>query len=681
MANSNLIANLNSIYATKLEIKEVLNTESDDFTEYPDLIEAAIASGGASGYAYITENGDHDIATYAYVNVNVPQQEVPVVPPGYSYVYGTKEILENGTVDISSYASAYVNVPAPEGWILPSGYAFVTSNGNFDIREFESVNVEVPASEVVSGTYNITENGTFDITTYASAYVSVQGGAAVLGYQTITNNGVAYASTYGLDGFSYVDVQVPQSGSSHSGQSTADAWTIEDAYAYISAFEDTNEHTALDLGFEPVVEGVVASVLPGRNYSSQYPTARFWITRDGSAVAADYSNAILCWNMQSNLAATWTEGIDMQIYPGQHVFVQCTKLQKYLDSNTGNYQMECKNGTAIVRQTSANGQLTISQSGTYDTTSYVSAYVNVQGGGYPETTYSLTGYVLDSTRLLVNNNAVNISNGDYLGLSYSYNLGQEITLPNCVQVYADRFIESMGGNVSNVFWFDDNNTITYTGNTRAFTYTGNITLNGYDPIYTQEKNYWYDQYPQKEIRLSDDDGHDYYITDGDYRQYIDNISSIRGLTANISYITDNYNRKFATINSIIPVQYTGFMYEAFYGDPSSDVNFTSETIDGHTGLSCILALEDPTLTGGELVGGGVVKATLNGSDYFDIQLDGLNIDDGTTLSYEQRYFGKFGTSANLNVGWYDDVHTCESMKLFIYLDDSTWVAKYIWTLN
>lgn len=684
---SSLVNDLNKIYATKLEIKEVLNTESDDFTEYPDLIEAAIASGGASGYAYITENGDHDIATYAYVNVNVPQQEVPVVPPGYSYVSGTYNITANGTVDISSYASAYVDVPAPEGWILPSGYAFVTSNGNFDIREFESVNVNVPqGGAAVLGNLTVSENGQYSASSYSydgfdTVNVNVPAVTPVLNSLSVSANGV-YTPQTGVDGFNEVTVNVPSSGSSHSGQSTADAWTIEDAYSYISAFEDTAEHMAADLGFEPVVEGVVASVLPNRDYSSQYPTARFWITRDGSAVAADYSNGILCWNMQSNLAGTWTEGIDMQIYPGQHVFIQCVKLQKYLDSNTGNYQMECKNGTAIVRQTSANGQLTITQSGTYDTTSYVSAYVNVSGGeGYPETTYSLTGYVLDSTRLLVNGNTVNISNGDTLNLSYSYNLGQEITLPNCVQVYADRFINSMGGNVSNVFWFDNNNTITYTGNTYAFTYTGNITLNGYDPIYTQEKNYWYDQYPQKEIKLSDEDGHDYYITESDYNNYQD--SSIGGLTANISYITDNTGKKFATINSINAVQYTGFIYESEAWNPSSDVNFASETIDGHTGWSCNLVIQDLSGQGGvgELVGGGLIKATTDGENYNDIQLDGLDINDGTTLSDEQRYFGKFGTATNLNVGWYDNNNTCASMKLFIYLDGSTWVAKYIWTLT
>lgn len=637
---ADLITNLQSIYNTKLQIKEAIGTDSDVFSDYP----AYISAMGDSGYTYVTTNGDHSVNGYAYVNVNVPG----------ATEYDHIEISANSQVNVAAYNYAYVSVPVPPGYIIPEG------------------------------TINIDTVGTHDVTAYANAYVDILVPTYVFGYHDITANGTTYASSYGLDGFTYVNVNVSGGGgSSHSGQSTADAWTIEDAYAYISAFEDTAEHTALDLGFEPVVEGVVASVLPNRNYSSQHPTARFWITRDGSAVAADYSNGILCWNMQSNLAATWTEGIDMQIYPGQHVFVQCTKLQKYLDSNTGNYQMECKNGTAIVRQTSANGQLTISQSGTYDTTTYVSAYVDVQGGGYPETTYSLTGYVLDSTRLLVNDNTVNISNGDTLDLSNSYNLGQEITLPNCVQVYADRFIEARGGNVSNVFWFDNNNTITYTGNTYAFTYTGNIILRDYSVFDIREKQYWYGQYPQNEYILNDNNGQEYFITESDYYNYKD--SSIQGLTANISYIVDhnNIDKQFATINSVSPVQYTGFIYESGYSDPSTDVNFTSETIDGHTGWSCNLVIQDLSGQGGtgELVGGGVVRATTDGENYNDIYLNGLDINDGTTLSDEQRYFGKFGSNGNLNVGWYDNNNTCASMKLFIYLDGSTWVAKYIWTLT
>lgn len=624
---ADLITNLQSIYNTKLQIKEAIGTDSDIFADYPSYI----SDLKPAGYTYITMNGDHSVNGYAYVNVAVPG----------ATEYDHIDISANSQVDVSAYNYAYVSVPVPPGYIIPEG------------------------------TINIETVGTHDVTSYASAYVDIQVPTYVFGYQTITNNGVAYASSYGLDGFTYVDVNVSGGGgSSHSGDSISDAWTVDEAISYIQN-AGTETVTA-----DKYVKGFVKTVQ--YTFSSSYPTCRVYIVDDpDDAGTGLYLRNFYSEEVFKQSLAAWDENTCKQIQVGDFIVAQGTQYVYYQGT-----QAQMMQGHLWYHKKTATGQLTVSQSGTYDVQNYVSAYVDVQGGeGYPETTYSLTGYVLDSTRLLVNNNAVNISNGDYLELSYSYNLGQEITLPNCVQVYADRFIESMGGNVSNVFWFDNNNTITYTGNTYTFTYTGNITLNGYGPIETQEKNYWYDQYPQKEIRLYDDDGNDYYITDSDYRKYIDNSSSIRGLTANISYITDNYSRKFATINSISPVQYTGFMYESIYGDPSTDVNFTSETIDGHTGLSCSLALQDPTLTGGELVGGGVVKATLNGSDYFDIQLDGLNIDDGTTLSYEQRYFGKFGTSANLNVGWYDDVHTCESMKLFIYLDDSTWVAKYIWTLN
>ena len=47
---------LNSIYQTKLRIKNVIQTESDEFSEYPDLIAAAISPGGGGvSYSYLNE--------------------------------------------------------------------------------------------------------------------------------------------------------------------------------------------------------------------------------------------------------------------------------------------------------------------------------------------------------------------------------------------------------------------------------------------------------------------------------------------------------------------------------------------------------------------------------------------------------------------------------------------------
>lgn len=71
---STLTDNLQTIYEVKQEIKQVLGTSSDLFTQYPDLIEAAIAGGGTTptGAYNIVTNGNYDIASYAYAYVAVP---------------------------------------------------------------------------------------------------------------------------------------------------------------------------------------------------------------------------------------------------------------------------------------------------------------------------------------------------------------------------------------------------------------------------------------------------------------------------------------------------------------------------------------------------------------------------------------------------------------------------------
>ena len=606
---ADLVSNLQNIYATKLQIKNAIGTDSDIFADYPSYINSL----KPSGYAYITTNGDHNVNAYSYVNVNVPTG-------GGAAVLGNLSVTENGQYSASNYS--------------------------YD--GFDTVDVNVPQPTL--GSANITANGNYN------------------------------ASDLGFDGLNSVIVNVPTSGgSSHTGSSVYDAMTIKEALDWVYAHLKQGE-SSTDWFY---VKGIIAEA--SSPITAQYGNWNAWLTDDGQMhyqtddpTLSDLTKCLYVFRAMfyghSTEHATWDPNTDMQIHVGDQVIMYCQ-----LRWHTSNVP-RIINGNTIKQGVTAQNQLTISQSGTYDVQNYVSAYVDVQGGGYPETTYSLTGYVLDSTRLMVNDNTVNISNGDYLDLSLSYNLGQEITLPNCVQVYADRFIAA-NSNVSNVFWFNNNNTITYTGNTHAFTYTGNITLSDHNPIYTEEKNYWYGQYPQKEIKLFDVDGHDYYITESDYNKHKD--SSIGGLTANISYITDNNDIKFAIINSINAVQYTGFIYESVAWEPTSDINFTSETIDGHTGFSCNLVLQDLSGQGGtgELVGGGLIKATTDGENYNDIQLYELNIHDGTILSEEQRYFGKFDTTANLNVGWYDNNNTCASMKLFIYLDGSTWVAKYIWTLT
>lgn len=395
MANSNLISNLNSIYATKLEIKEILNTESDDFTQYPDLIEVAIASGGATGTYNITENGTFDVATYASAYVDVPQKEVPVVPPGYSYVYGTKEILENGTIDISSYANAYVNVPAPEGWILPSGYAYITANGNFDIREFESVNVNVPTGgAAVLGNISVTENGQYSASNYSYDgfdTVDVNVPQPTLGSANITANGNYNASDLGFDGLNSVIVNVPTSGgSSHTGSSVYDAMTIKEALDWVYANLSVGESSS-DWFY---VKGIIAEA--SSPITAQYGNWNAWLTDDGQMyyqtddpTLSDLTKCLYVFRAMfyghSTEHATWDPNADMQIHVGDQVVVYC-QLRWHTSSVP-----RIINGNTIKQGVTAQNQLTISQSGTYDVQNYVSAYVDVQGGGGSTPTLSVSG--------------------------------------------------------------------------------------------------------------------------------------------------------------------------------------------------------------------------------------------------------------------------------------------------
>lgn len=204
---SSIINNLNQIYEVKQQIKEILHTDEDVFSYYPGLIEQAISTGGAYGTVTLESNGTHEIGAYAYAYVNVPQEEVPVVPPGYTYTSGGTVITSNGyNIDIASYSYVNVAVPTPEGFIYPSGWAYITTNGDFNIREFESVNVNVPS--YATGYTLITENGDYNISSYEYAYVTVNSGITPSGTYSITSNG------NGIDiaTYAYVDVNVPQEG-------------------------------------------------------------------------------------------------------------------------------------------------------------------------------------------------------------------------------------------------------------------------------------------------------------------------------------------------------------------------------------------------------------------------------------------------------------------------------------
>ena len=245
---SNLIDNLQSIYQTKLQIKEVIETESDVFSEYPQLIEEAIEGGGEhpSGYAYVTANGDWNIRAYEMVNVEVP------VPPGY---------------------------------IVPSGSYSIVENGTFDVNDYENAVVAVPASAVTSGTKEVTENGDYDVTTYQTVTVVVEG-QTEYPYKDIVENGHVNVASYG---FAYVAVPID--------------WDEVESYGYIvpdirHIHINDNHSTTLASdnlcdGFDVVYVDVPVDWSEVASYGYIVPAGTYNIVENGTFDVNDYENAVV----------------------------------------------------------------------------------------------------------------------------------------------------------------------------------------------------------------------------------------------------------------------------------------------------------------------------------------------------------------------------------------------------
>ena len=196
---ADLITNLQSIYNTKLQIKNAIGTDSDIFADYPSYINNL----KPTGYAYITTNGDHNVNAYSYVNVNVPT--------GGAAVLGNLSVTENGQYSASAYSydgfdTVDVNVPQPT-----LGSANITANGNYSAHDLgydglNSVIVNVPTGGSsthtlsVSGQYGIS-NGKYFIY-YNNAYLTFNGPLANMNLGDTVSGTAEYMDFDGLGNMS-----------------------------------------------------------------------------------------------------------------------------------------------------------------------------------------------------------------------------------------------------------------------------------------------------------------------------------------------------------------------------------------------------------------------------------------------------------------------------------------------
>ena len=357
---SELITNLQTIYNTKLAIKQAIGTDSDNFVDYPSYISGMVTPTGTYN---ISENGNYDISTYASAYVNVPQGGVDYQLVDLSYTMTVGEKYEfNGRLGINGQVTSELaqTYPVLEPYIgsylcgivgndNTAGYYY----GKGCIFENEPVSLNqkgVVARGTFIGTYNI--GGNTDLVVVDDCIEAKYAGGN--GTMNITSNG-----TQNVVGYQSVSVNV----SNHDGLTEATAFTVEEAIEFINTLDPNTPTTGMYY-----VKGRISQVI--YTIDSRFNTWRGYISNDGTT-----TNQLLVYGNGYGVnyqTVNWDENVNPQVKVGDSVVVYA-KFQLY------NNIPQTNNGYLANHQRAVNGSPVnpITANGVVDVQDYVSVNVNV----------------------------------------------------------------------------------------------------------------------------------------------------------------------------------------------------------------------------------------------------------------------------------------------------------------
>lgn len=414
---SELITNLQTIYNTKLAIKQAIGTDSDNFVDYPSYISGMVTPTGTYN---ISENGNYDISTYASTYVNVPQG---ITPTGYSY------ITVNGDYDISTYAMVNVNVSGggvEYTWIDWSTSPVLTQGDKVSFNGYLG-NAQQITQEIISvypgfadylgwylypvGGWDHTTTGTTPWEKYVLSEnqlsISQNSGVVVYGEivditmgsatQKITiledinltkyagGNGTKNITSNGTEqvvGYQSVSVNVtPQS--NHDGLTETTAFTVDEAIAFINTLDENVPTSNMYY-----VKGRISQVI--YTFSAQYSTWRGYISDDGvmyndqtASDNVDHTKELFIYNNGYDVnyqTVNWNVGLNPQVKVGDSVVVYAN-FQLWTDTKISR-KPQTNNGYLANHQRAVNGTpvSAITTNGVVDIQDYVSVTVNVQSG-------------------------------------------------------------------------------------------------------------------------------------------------------------------------------------------------------------------------------------------------------------------------------------------------------------